>query len=211
MKTAAKRERSKQKEAGGKQVPGTRNDLQCLRDRSRGCSKKRSARSVSGQSYDQQCACNFFARMARSGNKAFNSQGSQKENCKQSPTDHPAQGNPGQRSAGMKHSIEIEIADRLNHSRKNKSESKDQGRAIMRSTKANECIRCVAKAQQRTSDFEIQIGLRSPGVVDTAHVQNRAQIGKQKKGDGSYESCGWPLPKNPNDFGPISHEIPQMR
>src|SRR5215468_1390414 len=174
MKTAAKRERSKQKEAGGKQVPGTRNDLQCLRDRSRGCSKKRSARSVSGQSYDQQCACNFFARMARSGNKAFNSQGRQEKNRQQSPADHPAQGNPGQRSPGMKHPIEIEIADRLNHSGKNKSEGKDQGRAIMRSTKANKSIRCIAKAQQRAAYFKIKIGLRGSRKINTTEIEDRA-------------------------------------
>src|SRR5215468_3250327 len=43
MKTAAKRKRGEQEKAGGKQIPGTRNDLQCLRDRSRGRSKKRRA------------------------------------------------------------------------------------------------------------------------------------------------------------------------
>src|ERR1700757_1721651 len=111
----------------------------------------------------------------------------------------------------MQHSIEIEIADRLDHAGENKSKSEDQGRAIVRASEADEGIRRIAKAEKRAAHFKVKIGLRSACETRVAEIEDCAEVGKQKNGDGHYESSRWPLPENPDDFGPISHENPQMR
>ena len=55
--------------------------------------------------------------------------------------------------------VQAEVADRLDHSRKNKAECEDERCAVVRAAKANQGVRRVAEAEQRAADFEIEIGL----------------------------------------------------
>jgi hypothetical protein len=110
----------------------------------------------------------------------------------------------------VEHAVKAEVADGLNHSGEDKSESEDQGGAIMSAAKAHKGICGIAKAEESAANFKVKIGLRSSGVVCAAEVENRPKVDKQEGGDGRNESGGRPLPENPDEFGPISHKLPQL-
>ena len=76
----------------------------------------------------------------------------------------------------VQHAIHTEIADCFDHSRKNKTEGENQRGAIMSTAKANERIGCVAKAEENSANFEIQISLRGTCKIGTTKIKNRAEI-----------------------------------
>src|SRR5262249_9641624 len=110
----------------------------------------------------------------------------------------------------MRHAVETEIADGLDHSGQNKSEGEDQSSAIVRAPKANECVGRIAEAKKCATDFKVEIGLGSSGVVLRAQIKDGAKIEQKKGGNSRDVRSGRPFPENPDEFSPISHEFPQL-
>ncbi|SRR5258705_13874360 len=81
----------------------------------------------------------------------------------------------------------------------------------MRTAEADEGVCGVAKAEKNATDFEIEVDLRAAGKVRFAEVENCAKENEQERGNCGDGCSGRPLPENPYDFGPISHEFPQQR
>jgi hypothetical protein len=75
--------------------------------------------------------------------------------------------------------------------------------------KTNQRIGGIAKAQERTAYFQVQVRRRSAGYVRKARVQNRCEQRCKK----NTVANGWQpatvFPKKPGDCCPIPQNIPQ--
>jgi hypothetical protein len=81
----------------------------------------------------------------------------------------------------------------------------------MRPAEADEGVCGITKAEKNATDFEIEVCLRAAGIIRLTQVENCAEENEQERGNGGDGRSGRPLPENPDDFGPISHELPQQR
>ncbi len=80
----------------------------------------------------------------------------------------------------------------------------------MGATKTDQRVGGVAEAQQRATDFQIEIGRGGTRSVGLAGVENdREKQGSDDAISNSGEVAAV-LSEKPRDFSPIAHHIPQM-
>src|SRR5690242_20402976 len=114
------------------------------------------------------------------------------------------------RSAATQTAVETKVADSLNHSRENKTKGQDQRCAIVGSAKPHQGVRRIAKTEECPADFKIKIRLRCAREIRSAQIENRSDVDQNQRRNGCNRCNGRTLPENTDDFGPISHEFPQM-
>ena len=150
-----------QVQRGGKEVPGTRQNVFCIGNGRGGGSQKGRAGQVGRQRHYEQNRRGFLAWFARRGHVAFHGQRRKQQNREQCSADHPPQRNfRNHQRPGVERIVESKVADGLDDSRECKPERENQCGPVVRAAEAHERVRRIAITKKRSTDFQVKIGLR---------------------------------------------------
>src|SRR5258708_27539406 len=171
------KESGKGEQSAGKKLPGTRKECAGLCEGGRWGSHESGAGDIRSSGHHKQSAGSFAAGLPSRGNEAFHGERGQQKNRKHRTPDHPTHRHVRESNGSRTQKIiQSKIADRLDHSGKDKPECEDQGNAVMRATEANQRVRCIAEAEERATHFEVQVvawrakDVRLPGIVNDEEV-----------------------------------------
>src|SRR5208282_375823 len=178
----------------------------CRRSREKSC-----ARKIGSDGNHQQRTSSLFAGLPSRRNIPLDRDGGEQENSQDRAADHPAHRDPCEsHGPGLEHIVEAEIADRLNNPGEHKTKCKDESGTVVRTAEPDQRICRIAKTEESTADFKIQVSLRGAGNGGLAQVKNRAKKQKGEADGGSDQDARTLLPKKPDDLAPTTHETPQI-
>jgi len=78
----------------------------------------------------------------------------------------------------------------------------------MRAAEADQCVRRIAKTEQRAANFKIKVDFRGARNSRLPQVENRAKKHEGRAGSARDHNARLLLPEKPDDLAPTTHELP---